>query len=168
MRTLRVATASFLIDDAPHTVAQNLERARTYVRDAGKQHCDILCLPETVTTSAVPNPLHYAAQSDEWMRYFSALAKEFNIAIVAPFYVAEAGKIYNQATLFTRDGTRAGLYRKLQPTGSEAHSVTPGSELPIIEFGGVRAGIMICMDIYFPEIARIYAMKGAEILFWPT
>src|SRR5437879_1949068 len=125
MRSLRVATASFLIDDAPHTVAQNLERARTYAHNASGQHCDVLCLPETVTTNGVPNALQYAAQSDECVRSFSALAKEFNIAIVAPFYVAEEGKIYNQATLFTRDGTRAGFYRKLQPTGSEAHSVTP-------------------------------------------
>src|ERR1019366_6068800 len=75
---------------------------------------------------------------------------------------------YNQATVFNRGGERVDYYRKVQPTGSEAKFVTPGAGVPIIDLCFARIAVMICMDIYFPEIARIYAMKGAEILFWPT
>ena len=63
---------------------------------------------------------------------------------------------------------RPPVIAKAQPTGSEARWVTPGNEFPIVNLGFAKISIMICMDIYFPEIARIYAMKGAEILFWPT
>lgn len=168
MSKLRVATAAFLMEDAPHTVGQNLARAEEYIRQAAEQHAQIVCLPETVTTNGTPNPIDLATQSDQWLEFFADAAKKHGLAVVAPFYHRGGAATYNQATVFSCDGDTLGVYRKAQPTGSEAKRVAPGNDFPIIDCGFAKIAIMICMDIYFPEIARIYAMKGADILFWPT
>jgi predicted amidohydrolase len=82
--------------------------------------------------------------------------------------VREGKKIFNQATVIDRKGKVVGFYRKVQPTAEERRTVTPGDDLPVFDLDIGRIAVMICMDIYFPEIPRIYAMKGAEVLFWPT
>jgi predicted amidohydrolase len=168
MSKIRVATASFLMEDSAHAVQQNLARADEYVRDAAAQHSQIICLPETATSNGTKNPLEEAKHSDDWMRHFSDTAKKYGVIVIAPFFVQEGSAIYNQATVFSRGGEVLGSYRKVQPTGSEARKITPGNDFPIIDLGFAKIAIMICMDIYFPEVARIYAMKGADILFWPT
>jgi predicted amidohydrolase len=175
MRTIRIASTSFLMEDRPHTVQLNLDRALEYVRNASDAGADIICLPETVTTNGMGSTK--VSVMFDWSAQFSRAAREHSIAIVAPYYLSDGANTFNQATVFDALGYEVGRYRKAQPTGSEAKWVTPGNEFPIIELQissetrghvEVKIAIMICMDIYFPEIARIYAMKGAEILFWPT
>jgi len=168
MRKVRIATASFLMEDTPHTVEMNLERAKSYIREASESGADILCLPETVTTNGVSNAREFVHLCKEWDIFFSESAKKFALTVIAPFYVQYDREPFNQTTVFLADGSNAGCYAKAQPTGAEAAWITPGSEFPIVDIGVAKIAIMICMDIYFPEIARIYAMKGAEILFWPT
>ncbi len=168
MRKIRVASISFLMEDSPHTVELNLRRAATYIQEAGASGAQIVCLPETVTTNGVPNSNGKPEVSDVWTSFFQEQARKHSIAVIAPFFSADGKSIFNQATVFDASGNAIGHYRKVQPTGSEATWVTPGSDIPIIDVGFAKIAIMICMDIYFPEIARIYTMKGAELLFWPT
>jgi predicted amidohydrolase len=168
MANVRVATASFLMEDSAHTVQQNLDRAAQYVRDAATQQAQIVCLPESITTNGMASPIDQAKDSAEWMQFFGDQAKKYGLVVVAPFFVNDGAAIYNQATVFSAEGVVLGMYRKAQPTGIEARRITPGNDFPIVDCGFAKIGVMICMDIYFPEIARIYAMKGADILFWPT
>jgi predicted amidohydrolase len=169
MRKVRIATASFLIEDTPHTVEQNFVQCEQWILEASEQEADIVCLPETVLTNNVPeghlNPEDYPGK---WTELFQAAAKEHSIHVIAPFFARSEGHVFNQVTIINDQGRIAGIYRKLQPTGWEAKFVTPGEELPMIELSFGKIAAMLCMDIYFPEIARIYAIKGAEILFWPT
>ena len=154
------------MEDTTHTVEMNLLRAASYIHEASAAGAKIVCLPETVTTNGLAYPQDNIIEG--WTPFFAALAKEQSIAIIAPYFVNEGRHCFNQATVFDARGGIAGVYRKVQPTGWEAQFVTPGDALPIIDLGFAKIAVMICMDIYFPEIARIYAMKGAEILFWPT
>jgi predicted amidohydrolase len=169
MRKVRIASASFLIEDTPHTVEQNFVQCEQWIMEASEQEADILCLPETVLTNNVQDghlqPENYPGK---WTELFQGAAREHGIHVIAPFFVQTSEGKFNQATMVRPDGSIAGHYRKLQPTGWEAQFVTPGGELPVFDLEFGKIAIMICMDIYFPEIARIYAMKGAEILFWPT
>ena len=165
MRPVTIATVSFLMEDAPHRVRFNLDRAAEYIREARRAGAQIVCLPETVTTNGVPGD---PATDETWQAFFAAAAIENSIAVIAPYFVTEGSTVFNQASVFDRLGNLKGSYRKAQPTGTEAKRITPGSEFPIIDLGFAKIAIMICMDIYFPEIARIYAMNGAELLFWPT
>lgn len=170
MRQVRIATTSFLVEDTPHSVRMNLERSVEYIAMAAKKGADILCLPEMVTTANVPRDHEYDAEEypGEWTRTFRSAAKENKINLVAPYLVRDGKRIYNQATVIDRKGAVVGYYRKVQPTAEESKHVTPADELPVFKLDFGTVAVMICMDIYFPEIPRIYAMKGAEMVFWPT
>jgi predicted amidohydrolase len=167
---VRIAAVSFLMDDAPHTVALNLERTAAYVAEAATRGADVVCLPEAVPTLAVPgDPVALTrGEGRAWRPYFSSLAKRHRINLIAPFYVRNGARLWNQATVFHRDGTLAGAYRKVQPNGAELAYTTPGTTLPVIRLDIGTVAVLLCMDMHFPEIARIYALKGVELLFWPT
>ncbi len=175
MRKVRVGTVSFLVDDGPAEVDSNIQRAIGYLDEAAAVGCDVVCLPEHFNVFNVPGKAgqqRTAAQPvpGPLSDLISKRAAAHGINVVANFPVAEAGRVFNQTTFYGRDGKIAGVYRKLQPTEPE-HSVdgvSPGEELPVIEMDFGKVGCIICFDIYFPEIVRILAMKGAEIVFWPT
>ncbi|MFC2085911.1 carbon-nitrogen hydrolase family protein [Bacteroidota bacterium] len=170
MRKVNIATTSFLVEDYPHTIEMNIKRSLEYVREAAAKGADIVCLPEMVTTANVPADLAYHAEDypGEFTEAFREEAKKSRINLVAPYLVRVGTTTYNQATIIDREGSVVGFYRKVQPTGAESHHVTPGDELPVFDLDFGRIAVMICMDVYFPEIPRIYAFKGAEIVFWPT
>lgn len=170
MRNIRIAAVSFELDDTPHTITQNLDRALKCISDAAARNADIVCLPESVTVINTPQQKNCGAEpaSHPWTTAFAMAALKNHINVIAPYYVKDGNHKYNQATVFHRDGSIAGWYRKVQPHAQELKHVAPGNDFPIITLDIGRIAIMICFDIYFPEIARIYAMKGAEILFWPT
>jgi predicted amidohydrolase len=169
MRKVRLGTVSFLLEDEPHTIAMNVDRACDYVARAAAERCDVVCLPEMVRTINVPEHAYDAEEMPgPTSERFARAARDGAINVLANWYVREGDAVYNQTTIFDRTGAIAGIYRKVQPTGGEARLVRAGSELPVIELDFGRIAVMTCMDIYFPEIARIYAHRGAEVLFWPT
>ena len=170
LRKVKIATTSFLVDDQPHTIEKNIERSFEYVREAAGQGADIVCLPEMVTTANVPADLQYHTEEfpGDYTAAFQNEARKHAINLIAPFLVRRDETIYNQATIIDRLGDVVGTYRKVQLTAAESIHVTAGDELPVFDLDFGRIAVMICMDIYFPEIPRIYAFKGAEIVFWPT
>jgi predicted amidohydrolase len=170
MRQVRIATVAFLVEDRLHSIPENVERALDYVRQAKLKGADIVCLPEMVTTANVAPELEAYAESypGEFTRAFRDVARKEKINLVAPYLVRSGKKVYNQATVINRKGDIEGYYRKVQPTGAESRSITPGSSLPVFKLDFGTIAVMICMDIYFAEIPRIYAFKGAEVVFWPT
>ena len=170
MRNVRIGTTAFLIEDSHHTIDMNIERAIGYIALAKEQRADILCLPEMVTTANLPRDMEYHAEEypGAITAAFRRAARVHKINVVAPYLVRSGKKIFNQATVIDMRGKIVGFYRKVQPTAEESRHVTPGNELPVFEMDFGRIAVMICMDIYFPEIPRIYAFKGAEVLFWPT
>lgn len=170
MRNVNIGTTSFLVEDSPHSVEMNLTRAVAYIAVAKERGADILCLPEMVSTANVPEELEYYAEEypGDVTRTFQRAARANRINLIAPYLVRSGRKVYNQATIIDRKGKIVGFYRKVQPTAEESRHVAPGNELPVFDLDFGRIAVMICMDIYFPEIPRVYAFKGAEILFWPT
>jgi predicted amidohydrolase len=170
MRTVTIGTTAFLVEDSPHSIAMNIERAVGYIGQAAQRGADVLCLPEMVSTANVPRDLEYYAERypGEITTAFQRAARKHHINVIAPYLVRVGRKIFNQATVLDRKGAIVGFYRKVQPTAEESHHVTPADDFPVFNLDCGRVAVMICMDIYFPEIPRIYAFKGAEILFWPT
>jgi predicted amidohydrolase len=169
MRTVRIGTVSFLVEDAPHTIEKNLDRACEYIRDAAGRGCDVVCLPEMFRTVHVKDMAFDAEPfPDSTFARLAAEARQGELNVIATWYVQVDGRIYNQTAVIDRGGELVGVYRKVQPTGAEARVVHAGNDLPVFELDFGKIAVMICMDIYFPEIPRIYAHKGAEVLFWPT
>lgn len=175
MRKKRIGSVSFLVEEKKTTINNNIKKTIDYIKKASELKIDMLLFPEAVLTQ---NSIEahkskgeiYPVEKfpGEITELFSLKAKEYNINILLPNYVIENKKIYNQTTIINSNGQIIGYYRKVQPTYSEILYITPGNELPVFEISGIKIAVMTCLDIYFPEICRIYAMKGAEIIFWPT
>lgn len=170
MRSVRVAAVSYLVEETPHSIERNLEYSLSYVVQAAEKGCDIVCLPEYVLTTNVVDELKWFGEKypGKHTSEFKRVAKAKSINVIAPYLVYVGKRYYSQATVIDRKGAITGIYRKVHPNGAEFPRITPGEKLPVIELDFGKIAIILCMDIYFPEMARIYAMKGAEILFWPT
>jgi len=174
-RLVKISTASFLIPATGETTTleKNIEQALSLVDRAGKDRVDILCLPEAFAERGVPeadaSTLAEPIPGPLTDR-FAKKAKEYEMYIILPLHEREGDKLYNTAALIDREGRIVGKYRKVHPTPLEIRDghITPGDEIPVFatDFGCI--GIMICFDIYFPELVRVMTLKGAEIIFWPT
>jgi len=103
-----------------------------------------------------------------------ALAKEKEIVLICPIFEQEiSGVYYNTAVVIDADGSIAGKYRKTHipehPYWEEKYYFKPGNlGFPVFTTKFAKIGIQICWDIFFPEVSRILAIKGTEIVFSPT
>ncbi len=158
----------------------NLKKCISWVRDAASQGAEVILLPELYSS-------HYFCQSEDVDNFalaeplystsfiaFSELAKELGVVIIVPFFEKRMAGIYhNSAYIIDADGTEAGLYRKMHipddPHFYEKFYFTPGDlGFQAIETKKGTVGTLICWDQWYPEAARITALKGAEVLFYPT
>ena len=106
--------------------------------------------------------------------HFSALAKKFGVVIVTSLFEKRAAGLYhNTAVVIEKDGSIAGKYRKMHipddPAYYEKFYFTPGDLgfMPIETSVG-KLGILVCWDQWYPEAARLMALRGAEMLIYPT
>ena len=106
--------------------------------------------------------------------FYASIAKETNTVIVTSLFERRAPGLYhNTAVVFEKDGTIAGMYRKMHipddPAYYEKFYFTPGDlGFEPIDTSLGRLGVLVCWDQWYPEAARLMAMKGAEILIYPT
>ncbi len=107
-------------------------------------------------------------------RFYSALAKQYNLVIVTSLFERRAAGLYhNTAVVFDVDGSIAGTYRKMHipddPGYYEKFYFTPGDlGFNPIDTSLGRLGVMVCWDQWYPEAARLMALAGAEMLIYPT
>ena len=106
--------------------------------------------------------------------FYSSLAKELGIVIVTSLFERRAPGLYhNTAVVFEKDGCIAGKYRKMHipddPAYYEKFYFTPGDlGFEPIDTSVGRLGVLVCWDQWYPEAARLMALRGAEILIYPT
>lgn len=106
--------------------------------------------------------------------HFGALAKELNIVLVLSLFEKRAAGLYhNTAVVIERDGSIAGKYRKMHipddPAYYEKFYFTPGDlGFEPVQTSVGRLGVLVCWDQWYPEAARLMALRGAEVLIYPT
>jgi predicted amidohydrolase len=167
-RNVRIATCS-----VPYTPAVSAQRdALELVERAGQAGADLVCLPEYA--AAPVRDGHFASEPvpGPATDAFAALAARHKMYVVAPV-LEDVGKPkhYNTAVLLDRGGKIVGKYRKTHlclPLSGEAETTLPGDELPVFETDFGVVGLTICMDIHYPEIFTTLALKGAEVILWPS
>jgi N-carbamoylputrescine amidase len=104
----------------------------------------------------------------------AGLSAELGSVLIVPiFEEARPGVYFNTAVVFDADGRELGKYRKTHiPDGPQYHEkfyFTPGNlGYPVFRTRHGTIGVGICWDQWFPEVSRIFALEGAEILFFPT
>ena len=106
--------------------------------------------------------------------FYASIAKELNVVIVTSLFERRAPGLYhNTAVVFERDGSIAGVYRKMHipddPAYYEKFYFTPGDlGFEPIQTSVGKIGVLVCWDQWYPEAARLMALKGAELLVYPT
>jgi N-carbamoylputrescine amidase len=163
----------------PDTAA-NTRAAQGQVRSAAKAGAEVICLPELYRSEyfcqredaalfdlaeTVPGPSTQA---------FAPLARELGVVIIVPLFEKRAAGLYhNSAVIIDASGEPVGLYRKMHipddPAYYEKFYFTPGDtgfKAFDTKFG--RIGTLICWDQWYPEGARLTALQGASVLFFPT
>ena len=158
----------------------NVEKAVARIGEAAGRGANIVCLQELFTG-------HYFCQTEDHRHFaaaepipgptsqaLAAAAKQHGVVVVGSLFERRAPGLYhNTAVIFDADGSQAGLYRKMHipddPLYYEKFYFTPGDRgfqsFPT-KFG--KVGVCVCWDQWYPEAARLTALTGAEILFYPT
>ena len=127
------------------------------------------CQTENVDTCGLAVPI-----PGESTEFYSALARETGVVIVTSLFERRAAGLYhNTAVVFEKDGSVAGKYRKMHipddPAYYEKFYFTPGDiGFEPIDTSVGRLGVLVCWDQWYPEAARLMALRGAEILIYPT
>ncbi|MDR0467471.1 MAG: carbon-nitrogen hydrolase [Campylobacteraceae bacterium] len=126
------------------------------------------CINENV------NNFDLANSWEDDIKFWSNVAKENNVVLITSLFEKRSSGLYhNTAVIFEKDGTVAGKYRKMHipddPGFYEKFYFTPGDTgFEPIETSVGKLGVLVCWDQWYPEAARIMALKGAEILIYPT
>ncbi len=173
----KITVAGIQIAAIPNQIQKNTEKAIKWLEKAVKEtSCQLAVFPETITTGFVPNmPVSELWESIESIpgpsiEKICLAAKRLGVYVVWPTYERGENKniIYNSSALISSQGEIMGVYRKTHPFPSERSWTTPGKETPIFttEFG--KVGMIICYDGDFPELSRVLALKGAEIIVRPS
>jgi N-carbamoylputrescine amidase len=160
--------------------AVNMEAALAYIATAAKQGVEIVCLPELFLS-------HYFCKTHDLSLFDLAeeipgprtkqlgeAAKAHGVVVVASLFEKRiTGTTMNTAVVFDTDGSIAGVYRKMHiphdPLFYEKYYFRPGDlGFKVIKTRIAKLGVLVCWDQWFPEGARITALKGAEVLIYPT
>lgn len=159
---------------------ENWDKSAARVRKLAADGCECILLQELHST------LYFCQNEDvnafdlaepipgNATEFFGALAKECNIVLITSLFEKRAPGLYhNTAVVFDRNKKIAGMYRKMHipddPGFYEKFYFTPGDlGFEPIDTSVGRLGVLVCWDQWYPEAARLMAMNGAEILFYPT
>ena len=159
---------------------QNLEHALEMVREAAGKGANVVCLPELFMTQ-------YFCQREDHAFFdlaepipgptttrLSQLARQQGVVLIASLFEKRAPGIYhNTAAIFEKDGALTGIYRKMHipddPLYYEKFYFTPGDlGFKAMETSSGKIGTLVCWDQWYPEGARLTALQGANVLFYPT
>ena len=158
----------------------NLDKAESGIRDCAKNGAQIICLQELVGTLYFCHEESYEhfelahASDGPIIERFQKLARELATVIIVPFFERRASGVYhNSAAVLDADGSHLGIYRKMHipddPGFLEKFYFTPGDlgfKVFKTRYGNIS--VLICWDQWFPEGARLAALAGADIIFYPT
>ncbi|HMD77503.1 MAG TPA: carbon-nitrogen hydrolase [Terracidiphilus sp.] len=158
----------------------NFASAVRHIEEAARLGANIVCLPELFRTQ-------YFCQREELTLFdlseeipgpsttrLAELARKARVAIIASLFERRAPGLYhNTAVTLNADGAIVGVYRKMHipddPLYHEKYYFTPGDlGFQAVDLGFGRVGTLVCWDQWYPEAARLTALQGAEVLFYPT
>ncbi len=159
---------------------QNRKLAAELVREAAGRCAKVICLPELYHVpyfcrTQEPALFDLAEDADGPSVFaMRSLAAHLKVVIVVPFFERRApGLFYNSAVVIGDDGSLLGLYRKMHipqdPGFEEKFYFTPGDlGFKVFKTRHATIGLCICWDQWFPEAARLTALAGAQVIFYPT
>ena len=178
MSTLTVAALQLALGSADE--AENIAGVSVLVEAAAARGAQVILPPElfsgpyfcTVEDEARFALAHPTAEHPS-VRAMQALAGKLKVAIPTSFFERDGHHYYNTVAMIGPDGQVMGTYRKSHipdgPGYEEKYYFRPGNDgFKVWDLFGARLGVGICWDQWYPECARVMALMGAEVLFYPT
>ena len=156
-----------------------IEATVSMIKEAAGEKADLVVLQELHQSEYFCQSedtafFDYAESFEEDLRFWGDVAKANGVVLVTSLFEKRAPGLYhNTAVVFEKNGSIAGQYRKMHipddPGFYEKFYFTPGDlSFEPIDTSVGRLGVLICWDQWYPEAARIMALKGAELLIYPT
>ena len=176
----RTVTIGLIQTADSENLAENMKNAIAKTEQAAKKGAQIICLQELYRTTYFPREENQEVANlaetipGESTKAFSAVAKRREITVIVPLFEKNSsGKFYNTAVTIGPDGKILGAYRKIHiPNDTyfyEKNYFEPGNQgYQVYKTAAGSISVLICYDQWFPEPARINALKGADIIFYPT
>lgn len=175
--TIRVALVQMACGGSRASVR---DRAEAHVRAAAADGAHVVCLQELFDATYFPQKVDVARYAlaeplpSPTSKRFGELAAELGVVLITPvFEEAQPGVYFNSVVVFDADGADLGKYRKTHipdgPQYLEKFYFTPGDlGYKTFDTRYGKIGVAICWDEWFPEVARIMALQGAQVLFYPS
>jgi N-carbamoylputrescine amidase len=176
-RKFKVALVQMSMTPDP---SANVAKAVARVEEAAGKGAQVVCLPELFRSQ-------YFCQAEDPALFdlseplpgptteqFGELAARLGVVVIVPVFERRAAGLYhNSVAVIDADGSIAGVYRKMHipddPAYYEKYYFTPGDlGFTAVDTMFGRIGVLICWDQWYPEAARLAALKGADIIFYPT
>ena len=165
-----VRIACIQMEIAEGNVDANLIKVESFIQEACGKGANLIVLPETFSCGFFMDHREQAYEVAESVpegrttQMLVRLAKEFSVYICGSILERVGYDIFNAAVLVGPDGY-IGKYRKLHPCEDEVYYVEPGDlGLPVFHTPIGRIGLCVCLDAYYPEVFRILALQGADIV----
>lgn len=161
-------------------VEANIKKAEEKVREAAREGANIILLSELFERQYFCQERQYeyyafakSLEENDAVSHFRKVAAELSVVLPISFYERDGSILYNSVAVIDADGTVLGVYRKTHIPDDhfyqEKFYFTPGNTgFKVWDTRYARIGVGICWDQWFPETARAMAVKGAELLFYPT
>lgn len=177
---MRLVTVAAVQMRCTENVAENIAHAEELVREAAKEGAQIILLPELFERQYFCQERRYEyyefakpVEENEAVRHFSKVAEELSVVLPISFFERDKNRLFNTAAVLDADGTNLGIYRKTHIPDDhyyqEKFYFVPGDTgFKVFKTRYGTIGVGICWDQWFPETARFMAVKGAELLFYPT
>ena len=177
---MRKATAAAIQMSCDLSVEKNLEKAEKMIRQAAEKGAQVILLPELFERPYFCQEKRYdyydyalPVEENPAVAMGKRLAEELDVVLPISFYEREQNVLYNSIACIDGGGELLGIYRKTHiPCDhfyQEKFYFTPGNTgFQVFETKYGTIGIGICWDQWFPETARAMAIKGAELIFYPT
>ena len=177
---MRKVTVAAIQMQCSKVVEENINKADQMVRQAAAQGANIILLPELFERPYFCQERRYEyyayakpVMENDAVLHFMEVAKELHVVLPISFYEKDGNVLYNSIAIIDADGTMLGVYRKTHIPDDhyyqEKFYFTPGNTgFRVWDTAFGKIGVGICWDQWFPETARAMAVKGAEILLYPT
>lgn len=161
-------------------IENNIKKAEEMVRKAAKAGAKIILLQELFKTPyfcQIENYEYFKLaenfKDSQLIKHFQKLAKDLDVVLPISFFEKDGNVFFNSLVMIDADGSLVGKYRKAHiPTGQcyeEKFYFSPGDDdFKVFATKYGKIGIGICWDQWFPEVARVLALEGAEIILYPT
>ncbi len=160
---------------------QNVEAAKRLVREAAAAGAQIILLPELFESLYFPQTeeegffdwAQEVGPDHSFLPAFQEIARENQVVLPVSFFERAGPSYYNSLAVIDATGDILGVYRKTHipdgPGYEEKYYFSPGADAPrVYETHHGRLGCGICWDQWFPEVARVLCLQGAELLLYPT